>query len=536
MNDLPCDPAELEPTLINIGEQHRIEEALRASEATYRTLIDHLDQAIFLKDRELRYVTVNPIFCAGVGLSEEQLRGKTIHELFPDALTEKSRAIEKLVLTEGRGIETEEVLKVAGRPRSVRISRTPVKDSSGAIIGVLGICWDVTDQRTLESQLRHVQKMDAIGQLAGGIAHDFNNLLTIILGNLSHVLAREQSWHASVELLKNAERAGLRAAELTQTLLGFSHRAALATEAVDLNESIDEVVRLTRSTLPVNIEIEVLAAPKLWPVQADAGHMNQVLTNLTLNARDALLDGGKITFQTSHFVPDADYLSSHVEATAGEYVRLRVGDNGHGIPAELRQRIFEPFFTTKEKGKGTGLGLAIAFSIVKQHNGWIECDSAPARGTSFDLFLPRIQIIPTPAEMPAPPDATARKTILLVDDEPMILLLAKTILTKGGFEVLLAENGAIALEVLQAHRERIALIILDAVMPCLSGRETLRELALLAPDISVLFSSGYSTEQMAAHEFPQVRGFLPKPYRAEQLIDKVSEILGESRRTSNESP
>jgi PAS domain S-box-containing protein len=523
----------LEGTLIDISERKHIEEALRASENNYRTLIDHLDQAIFLKDRELRYVTVNPNFCTGVGMSEEQLRGRTISELFPQhALTEKSHAIEQRVLREGIAIETEDVIKVAGKPRTIRISRSPVKDQDGVVVGVLGICWDVSDQRTLETQLRHVQKMDAIGQLAGGIAHDFNNLLTIMLGNLSYVLTQKYDWNASLELLRNAEKAGLRAAELTHTLLGFSHRAAQATVPLNLNQAIDEVVRMIRSTLPASVELEVRPHSQLWLVQADPGHMNQILTNLILNARDALPEGGEIIFQTSHFSPDAAYLARHVEALPGEFVRLRVRDTGRGIPAELRQRIFEPFFTTKEKGKGTGLGLAIVFGIVKQHNGWIVCDSEPSRGTSFDLYLPRCQAIEAaPETLPASLERATRETILLADDEPMIRQLAATILMRAGFQVLVAEDGAVALDLLAAHPGQIALVILDAVMPRLSGRDTLRELARRAPEVSVLFSSGYSTEQMGVNEFPQVRGFLPKPYRAEQLIQKVSEILSETRQS-----
>ena len=524
----------LEGSIIDITQRKRVEEALRASEANYRALIEHLDQAIFLKDQELRYVTVNPIFCAGVGMTEDELRGKTISDLFPDQDTEKARGIEKLVLQEGRSIAIEDIFTVAGKPRSLRINRTPVKDHDGNVVGVLGICWDVTDQRELETQLRHVQKMDAIGQLAGGVAHDFNNLLAIMLGNLSYVLTQNQESLGNLELLRNAETAGLRAAELTQTLLGFSRRAALATMPFNLNQAIGEVVRLTRSTLPVNIELEVRAEPHLWLVQADAGHMNQVLTNLTLNARDALPQGGKITYQTDHFVPAADYLASHVEAQPGEYVRLSVRDNGLGIPLEVRERIFEPFFTTKEQGKGTGLGLAIVFSIVRQHNGWIVCNSAANGGTTFEIFLPRCHDILAPPEMPSASASTC-ELILLVDDEHMIRQLTKTILTKAGYQVLLAENGAVALDLIRVHRDRIALIILDAIMPCLSGRDTLRELAHVAPDLSVLFSSGYSTEQMAVNEFPQVRGFLPKPYRAEQLIEKVSEILGQIRRAAGES-
>ncbi len=518
----------LEGTLIDITDRKRVEEALRASEANYRTLIGHLDQGIFLKDRDLRYITVNTIFCAGVGKSEEELRGKTISEAFPaDAVAARSQAIEQRVLAEGRAIESEEVLPIGGKPCNVRVARTPVKDAQGAVVGVLGICWDVTAQRALETQLRHVQKMDAIGQLAGGIAHDFNNLLTIMLGNLSYILAGNHDLRTTLELVKNVEKAGLRAAELTQTLLGFSRGAALATTPCNLNEAIDEVVRMTRSTLPASIVLEVRAEPRLWLVEADASQLNQVLTNLTLNARDAMPDGGTILYQTSHFVPDAEYLAAHVEARAGDFVRLRVQDSGPGVPAELRQRIFEPFFTTKANGKGSGLGLAIVFSIVKQHRGWIVCASAPERGTSFDIFLPRCGAdAPLPEQTVAAQAALSQATILLVDDESMIRQLTRTILAKAGYEVLLAEDGEQAVELYDAHHERIALVILDAIMPRLSGREALRELAGRYPHMNVLFSSGYSTEALSLAEFPQVRGFLPKPYRSDQLLDAVAAIVG----------
>ncbi len=517
----------LEATLIDITERKRMEEALRGSEANYRTLIDNLDQAIFLKDRDLRYVTVNPVFCAGVGRTEDQLRGKTIHEAFSaNPVAEKSRLVERMVLEEGKPVETEEVMQADGKPRNIRVYRTPVRATDGSIVGVLGICWDVTNQRALETQLRHVHKMDAVGQLAGGIAHDFNNLLTIMLGNLSFILSGDHDLHTTLELVKNAEQAGLRAAELTQTLLGISRRAAIATTPCNLNDAIDEVVRITRSTLPANVAVAIEAQPDLWPVEADATQLHQVLTNLTLNARDAMPLGGALTYQTSHFVPSDEYLATHVEARPGEFVRVRIQDSGPGIPAELRQRIFEPFFTTKKNGKGSGLGLAIVFSIIKQHHGWVACESEIGKGTRFEFFLPRCR---PPAIANGVNDSASVGAnpgcILLVDDERMIQQLGKTILAQAGFEVMLADDGRKAIEIYEANHERIALVILDAIMPGLSGREALRELSRRFPMINVLFSSGYSTEGMSLAEFPQVRGFLPKPYRAEQLIEAVRSIL-----------
>ncbi len=521
----------IEGTLIDITERKRVEQALRTSEANYRTLIDQLDQGIFLKDRDLRYVTANPVFCAGVAMTEHELRGKMIQEVFPAGpITQRSREIETRVLADGCAIETEEVIEVGGKPCSFRICRMPVKDPNGVVAGVLGICWNVTAQRALETQMRHVQKMDAVGQLAGGIAHDFNNLLTIMLGNLSYILAGNHDLRSTLDLVQNVEKAGLRAAELTQTLLGFSRGSALATAPCNLNEAIDEVVRLTRSTLPENIVLEIRAEPCLWLVEADPSQLSQVLTNLTLNARDAMPNGGKILYQTSHFVPDAAYLAARVEARAGEYVRLRVQDSGPGVPTELRQRIFEPFFTTKPNGKGSGLGLAIVFSIVKQHRGWIVCDGAPEHGTIFDIFLPRCPAAPPRQEQTANSRTTGMPaTILLVDDETMIRQFTTAVLAKAGYEVLLAEDGEKALELYEANHDRIDLVILDAVMPRLSGQETLRELTRRHPGLNVLFSSGYSTEAMSLAEFPQVRGFLPKPYRAEQLLDAIAAILGRPR-------
>jgi CheY-like chemotaxis protein len=284
-------------------------------------------------------------------------------------------------------------------------------------------------------------------------------------------------------------------------------------------------MRLTRPTLPGNIALEFQPAADLWLVEADPSQLSQVLTNLTLNARDAMPTGGTIRYQASNFEPDAAYLAAHVEAHPGECVRLRVADSGAGIPADVRQRIFEPFFTTKPSGKGSGLGLAIVFSIVKQHRGWIECTSAVGHGTTFDIFLPRSRPV---SALPAAVmrDAPSRGTILVVDDEAMIRQLAGTILANAGYNVLAAEDGQAAVNLYHANHDRIALVILDGVMPRLSGRAVLRELTTRYAQVRVLYSSGFSSEAMSLAEFPQVRGFLPKPYRAEQLLQAVAAIIG----------
>ncbi len=531
----------LEGTMIDITERKHAEQALRASEARYRTLIDSLDECVFLKNPDSTYQAGNPVFCAQLGLSESELIGRTDADLFPADIVERFRAADREVLEEGRSVQTSVSLAVAGKPRNYRFNRTPVKNDAGAIVGVLGIGWDVTEQFALEGQLRHVQKMDAVGQLAGGIAHDFNNLLTVILGNLSVALAMPALDRSLFEPLRNAEDAGLRAADLTRSLLGFARRAPMQTTPIALRSALEDLVRLVRSTIGPRVSLEIRSIPDLWLVQGDPGQLNQALMNLTLNARDAMPSGGSVRFHLGHFVPDADYLRTHVEARPGEFVCLRVEDTGHGIPDSIRQRVFEPFFTTKEQGKGTGLGLAIVFGIVKSHGGWITCESKPQRGASFRVYLPRHAAKPEEAASPAgaaPADLKTGggETILVVDDEAMIRHMARAILARAGYEVLLAEDGVRAVEIFQARRRDIALVVLDSIMPRLGGRDTLVELVKLDPSVRVLFSSGYTSEPFHPDEPTQVRGSIPKPYRSEDLVRKVRGILDEARRPAGLPP
>lgn len=504
---------------------------LRASEAKYRCLIENLEQNIFLKDREFRFVAVNQRFCQGLGRSEQDILGKTDFDFYPPHLAAKYRADDLRVLTTGTRLEAEEENVLGGRLRIVRVVKTPVKDDQGAVVGVLGIFWDITEQRALEAQLRQAQKMEAVGQLAGGVAHDFNNLLTIILGNTSLLLSRLPADDPAREHLLAVERAGNRAAQLTRQLLGFSRRAPLRAEPLSLEAFLQETLQLFRQTADPRIEIHVEIAPDLWPVLGDGALLSQALLNLCLNARDAMPEGGRLLVRAENVQVSPDYARWHLEARPGEFVRLRVEDTGCGIPPDIRPHIFEPFFTTKQLGSGTGLGLSLVFGIVKQHQGWINCYSEVGQGSRFDLYLPRYHEAPAPPPPPLPPAPRGQQeTILLVDDEPLIRQLGRTILERCGYQVLLAKDGQEALETYAQARERIDLVVLDLTMPRLSGRDTFRRLRQLDPDVGVLFASGYSAEIAWTEDLHQALGFIGKPYQPDELARAIRTALERRQR------
>ncbi len=386
---------------------------------------------------------------------------------------------------------------------------------------------NVTERKRLEAQLRQAQKMESVGRLAGGVAHDFNNLLTVMLSCAA--LAKDGlSEHDPARAdIGEIEEAGRRAATLTRQLLAFARRQVAAPRALDLNAVTLAMDKMLRRLIGEDVELVTQLAEGLGTVWADPGHIEQVLVNLAVNARDAMPEGGKLTIGTWNTALDAESTARHVSMPPGEYVLLAVSDTGHGMAPEILEHVFEPFFTTKELGKGTGLGLSTCYGIVKQSGGWIWAYSEPNLGTTFKIYLPRIQA-PADALAPSVPAAPrgGTETVLLVEDDPKVREVALRALRERGYRVLEAANGGEALRTAESLSEPVALLLTDVVMPHMGGRELVERLRAVWPRIRVLYTSGYA-EYSAVHH-PGLRpgiALLPKPFDPTSLLSKVREVL-----------
>ncbi|HEY7652365.1 MAG TPA: ATP-binding protein [Methylomirabilota bacterium] len=384
-----------------------------------------------------------------------------------------------------------------------------------------------------QGQLEQAQKMDAIGRLAGGVAHDFNNLLTVILGRtdiLLHPLPPEDPTRRGIELIR---RTAGRAADLTRQLLAFSRKQVLEAVVLDLNAVTADMKDMLGRLLGEDIALVTTPMPDLGRVKADRGQIEQVVMNLAVNARDAMPRGGHLIVETENVDLDAEYVRRHMGARPGPHVMLSVSDSGLGIPREILPHIFEPFFTTKEQGRGTGLGLATVYGIVKQSGGYIEVDSEPDRGTTFRIYLPRVDAASPALERSSRPPAAAggTETILLVEDEEGVRELARDILRASGYAVIEARNGPEALLLSERHQGPLDLLLTDVVMPRMSGRELAERLAPLRPSMSVLYMSGYTDDAIIRHGVLGAdTAFLQKPFTPATLVQRVRETLDLSRR------
>jgi signal transduction histidine kinase len=420
--------------------------------------------------------------------------------------------------------------------RYFEITTTPLRNASGEMAGCVQVMHDVTERKSLEEQLRQAHKMEAVGRLAGGVAHDFNNMLGVILGYTEMMSGAlppdEQRLQGYCE---EVHKAGQRASTLTRQLLAFSRRQVLQPKVVALNAVVQESEGMLRRLIGEDIEVLIDLAPDLWLVKVDAGQMNQILLNLAANARDAMPGGGRLALRTGNVTLDESYQRLHRVVAPGEYVLLSVSDTGVGMDDQTRLHIFEPFFTTKEPGKGTGLGLATVYGIVKQSGGFIWVYSEPGHGTTFKIYLPRTLEDASPAVVLAarPRMATGNETILLVEDEEAMRAMIRQLLEQGGYRVLEANNGRLALELAQQYAGPIHLLISDVVMPEMGGPQLAEHMAQLRPQTRVLFLSGYADRAFEHLGIAPGAALLEKPFNGGGLLQKVREILGGSAPAAN---
>jgi signal transduction histidine kinase len=413
-------------------------------------------------------------------------------------------------------------------------SITPIRDAAGQIVNYVAVKRDVTHEVQLEDQLRQAQKMEAVGQLAGGVAHDFNNMLVVIRVNAELLLMDEEKLGAGArEGLKHVIGAAERAANLTRQLLIFSRKQAMQSQPLALNDLIENLTRMLKRVVREDIRLECRYAAELPFIQADPGMLEQVVLNLVVNARDAMPKGGHLLIATEGARVDEGYARANREARAGEFVCLVVSDTGTGIAPEHLQRIFEPFFTTKDVGKGTGLGLATVYGIVQQHQGWIEVSSRLGEGTTVKIFLPAIA---APAEKAAAAQAGAElrggtEAILLVEDDEPVRLTTRRMLERYGYRIWEAGNAREAREVWRSHREEVALLLTDIVMPeGITGRDLAAELRKDRPGLKVVFMSGYSAQVVGKGTDFSRRArshFLQKSCSPGTLLQTVRQCLDE---------
>ena len=512
------------------------DKALQESEEKYRTIVEGLEEGYFEIDLDRNLTFFNDPLCKILGYPRNDLTGKNTRTFTSASTIRKMDEIYARVQKTADPIRVTDYDAIGKTGDSIALELTASlrRNSRGAPIGFRGVLRDVSEKkaaeaqnRKLEIQVRQAQKMESIGTLAGGIAHDFNNILMGIQGNASLMALKTDPGHLNYEKIKNIETYVENGTELTRQLLGFARRGKYHAIATDVNDVIDKSASMFGRTKK-EIRIQMDLAPDIWTAEVDRGQIEQALLNLYVNAWQAMPRGGDLYLKTENVILDAEFVNNKpYKVEAGDYIKITATDTGIGIDKETQERIFEPFFTTKEMGRGTGLGLASVYGVIKNHGGYINVYSEIDQGTTFSIYLPASRKkIQKEIEKTVPTVAMGTGTILLIDDEEMIIKVGEELLHELGYEVLSARSGQEAIELYQKNVDKIDLVIMDMIMPGMGGGETFDRLKRINRDIKVLLSSGYSINGQASKILERgCDGFIQKPFNLIQLSDKIQQII-----------
>ena len=515
----------------DITERKRMEETLRKSEEQLRQFFEHLTIGVavyeaFGDGENFIFVDMNP---AGQRLSKvsiDAIRGKKITEIFPGV---RELGLFKVLRDVWRTGETGYIPFQHYHDKRIqqwvenRVFRLP----SGNVVAIYD---DRTEHVRIEQELQRARKMESVGRLAGGVAHDFNNKLTVILGYTETILNQMAPDHPLHDNLIEIQIAAQHSADLVRQLLAFARQQAIAPKSLNLNVTVESRLNMLRRLIKEGIDLIWHPEGNLWSIHMDPSQIDQILTNLCLNARDAIADVGRIVIKTINISLD-EFCTDHEGLVPGDYVVLAVSDDGHGMDKETIKNLFEPFFTTKDVGQGTGLGLATVYGIVKQNNGFINFDSEPGKGSTFRIYLPRHVETALKTGIPSPMEATTggHETIMLVEDELSILKMAKEMLERLGYTTIAANDPMEAIRLAQAHAGQIHLLLTDVIMPKMNGQDLAKSLQMLYPEIKCLFMSGYTADVISHHGvLEEDIHFIQKPFSKTALAAKVREALGDT--------
>ncbi|HSH69171.1 MAG TPA: PAS domain S-box protein [Deferrisomatales bacterium] len=520
---------------IDVTAERAAARQLREQEERYRRLFEGMIDVAYRTDREGRIEIMSPSCQRLFGFAQEEVLGKPIREFY--ANPDRRDAFLQELAANGEVTDFRaQIRRKDGSLCWVSTNARVIRDGAGEFLGAEGITRDITrlqeseeERLRLEEQLRQTQKVEAIGRLAGGVAHDFNNMLGVILGYTDLLLLKNAQFDAETRgHLEQIQGAAERSAAITRQLLAFARKQVARPEVLDLNEAVDDILKMLRRLIGEDIDLNWCPHPGLWRVFIDPSQIDQILANLATNARDAISGVGQVTIETANVELDAGYCRAHTEARPGRFVLLTVSDSGRGIPSEELDAVFEPFFTTKDAGQGTGLGLATVHGIVKQNDGFVTVYSEPGHGTTFRVYLPAHagEVPARPARAATPANPTGTETILLVEDEVAILELGATVLRGQGYTVLDAPTPADALRISEKFPGTIDLLLTDVVMPGMSGKDLAGRIADKRPGLRTLYVSGYTADVIVERGIlKEGVNFVGKPFCSGELSAKVREAL-----------